>query len=177
MDFYRFIVTEFEVGITRALDSDELYLSHTVHVDGTLVASNFVHLGSFSDGTHTTSGAGLWSVVINDPSVKVDFVFQLVNAGNASSDTVEAALLGTAEQLIGIGGGSSSGASLVSGILEAIPVSGLRALALKGAGKLWDWLTTNCDGPVAVDRLSGPRFAIDNWADDDPSGQISIIQR
>ena len=178
MDFYKFVVTEFEVGITRALDTDELYLSHTAHVDGTLVASNFVHLGPFSDGTHLTpGGAGLLSVVINDPNVKVEFVFQLVNAGNASSGTVEAALLGTAEQLIGIGGKSSSGASVVSGILEAIPVDGLWALAFKGAAKLWDWLNVDCDGPVAVDRLSGPRFAIDNWADDDPNGEISVIQR
>ena len=100
MDFYRFVVTEFEIGLTRALDEDELYLSHTAHVDGTLVASDFMHLGSFSDGTHQTGDAGLASVVINDPNVKVDFVFQLVNAGNASSETVEAALLGTAEQLI-----------------------------------------------------------------------------
>ena len=108
------------------------------------------------------------SVVINDPNVKVDFVFQLVNAGNASSDTVEAALLGTAEQLIGIGA-SSAGPSVVSSILSAIPASGPWELALKGVAKLWDWLTTDCDGPVAVDHLSGARFAIDTWADDDPS--------
>jgi len=177
VDFYRFVVTEFTIGLTRALDEDELYLSHTAHVDGTLVATNFAHLGSFSDGTHQTGDAGLPSVVINDPSVKVDFVFQLVNAGNASSETVEAALLGTAEQLIGIGAGSSTGSSVVSSILAAIPASGYWALVLKGVGKLWDWLTTNCDGPVAVDRLSGPRFAIDNWTDDDPTGTISVIQK
>ena len=169
--------TDAGCGLTRALDEDELYLSHTAHVEGTLVASNSAHLGSFSDGTHQTGDAGLPSVVINDPSVKVDFVFQLVNAGNASSETVEAALLGTAEQLIGIGAGSSTGPSVVSSILAAIPASGPWALVLKGVGKLWDWLTTNCDGPVAVDRLSGPRFAIDNWTDDDPTGTISVIQK
>jgi hypothetical protein len=175
VDFYRFVVTEFEIGLTRALDDDELYLSHTAHVDGTLVASNFVHLGSFSDGTHQTGDVGLLSVVINDPNVKVDFVFQLVNAGNASSETVEAALLGTAEQLIGIGAGYSTGSSVVSSVLAAIPASGPWALALKGVAKLWDWLNTDCDGPVAADRLSGARFAIDTWADDDPSGLISVI--
>jgi hypothetical protein len=169
--------TDAGCGLTRALDEDELYLSHTAHVDGTLVASTFAHLGSFSDGTHQTGDAGLPPVVINDPSVKVDFVFQLVNAGNASSETVEAALLGTAEQLIGIGAGSSTGPSVVSSILAAIPASGPWALVLKGVGKLWDWLTTNCDSPVAVDRLSGPRFAIDNWTDDDPTGTISVIQK
>ena len=48
---------------------------------------------------------------------------------------------------------------------------------LKGIGKLWDWLTTDCDGPVAVDRLSGARFAIDTWADDDPTGTILVGQK
>ena len=79
-----------------------------MHVDGTLVASNFAHLGSFNNGTYQTGQVGI-STVINDPSVKVDFVFQLVNAGNASSDTVEAGMLGTAEQLIGIGGCGAGG--------------------------------------------------------------------
>jgi hypothetical protein len=174
MDFYRFVVTEFTVGLTRAIHEDELYLSHTVHVNGTAVASNFAHLGSFSDGTHQTGNVGLPAVVINDPSVIVDFVFQLVNAGNASSDTVEAALLGTAEQLIGIGAGCAAGESVVSGILAAIPASGPWAVALKGVAKLWDWLSTDCDGPVAVDRLSGARFAVDAWADDDPAGTILV---
>jgi hypothetical protein len=174
VDYYRFVVTEFTVGLTRAIHEDELYLSHTAHIDGTLVASDFVHLGSFSDGTHSTGDVGLRSVVINDPSVKVDFVFQLVNAGNASSDTVEAAVLGTAEQLIGIGAGRATGSSVVSGLLSAIPASGPWALVLKGIAKLWDWLTTDCDGPVAVDRLSGARFAIDTWTDDDPTGTILV---
>lgn len=177
MDFYRFIVTEFEVGLTRALDNDELYLSHTVHVDGTLVASNFAHLGSFSDGTHQTNVPGLQAVVINDPNAKVDFVFQLVNAGNPSSDTVEAAMLGTATQLSGIGSTSPSVSALVSSIIGIIPATGPWTFVLKGVGKLWDWLTTNCDGPVAVDGISGPRYAIDNWADDDPDGEISVIQK
>jgi hypothetical protein len=177
MDFYRFIVTEFEVGLTRSIDDDELYLSHSAHVDGRVVATDFKHLGSFSDGIHQTGNVGLDAVVINDPSVRVDFVFQLVNAGNASSDTVEAALLGTAEQLIGIGATSSTGTSAVSGLLSAIPASGPWAVVLKGAGKLWDWLTTNCDGPVAVDGLSGTRFAIDTWADDDPTGTILVGQK
>lgn len=50
--------TDAGCGLTRALDEDELYLSHTAHVDGTLVASTFAHLGSFSDGTHQTGDAG-----------------------------------------------------------------------------------------------------------------------
>lgn len=177
MDFYSFAVTKFQIGFTRALDADEFYLSHTAHVDGTLFASNFVHLGWFSDGIHQTDGAGLPSVVINDPSVTVDFVFQLVNAGNASSETAEAALLGTAEQLIGIGAGCKTGGSLVSGLVSAIPASGAWAVAFKGFAKLWDWLHADCDGPVAVDKLSGTRFAIDTWADDDPTGSISVIEK
>ncbi len=174
MDFYKFVVTEFIIGLTRALHEDELYLSHSVHVDGTLVASNFAHLGSFNNGTYQTGQVGI-STVINDPSVKVDFVFQLVNAGNASSDTVEAGMLGTAEQLIGIGGCSAGGESMVSSALAAIPADGAYALALKAVAKLWDWLTTNCDGPVAFDRLTGARFVIDTWADDDPNGAINVI--
>jgi hypothetical protein len=177
VDYYTFVVTGYVIGETRtAIGSDDLYLSHSVHVDGTLVASNFAYLGSFSPpGTHQTGSVGIPAVVINDPSAKVDFVFQLVNAGNPSSGTVQAAMLGTAEQLIGIGAGSGSGESAVSGLLSAIPAEGAWALVLKGAAKLWDWLNTNCDGPVAVDKLSGARFAIDTWADDDPTGTISVI--
>jgi hypothetical protein len=177
VDYYTFVVTEYHILVTRAgFDTDALYLSHSVHVDGTLVASDFAYLGQFDEGTTQQPGnVGIPAVVINDPSAKVDFVFQLVNAGNPSIGTVDAAMLGTAEQLIGIGAGSGSGESLVSGLLSAIPADGVWALVLKGAAKLWDWLNTDCDGPVAVDRLSGARFAIDTWADDDPTGTISVI--
>lgn len=177
MDYYKFVVTEFQVGLTRALHSDDLYLSHSAHVNGMVVATDFKYLGSFTDGIHQTGGVGLSAVVINDPSAQVDFVFQLVNAGNASSDTVEAALLGTAEQLIGIGAGCASGPSVVSSLLSAIPAEGPWGLVLKGVAKLWDWLSTDCDGPVAVDRLAGARFALDTWADDDPTGTILVEEK
>ena len=52
--------------------------------------------------------------VINDPFAKVDFLFGLVNAGKASSETVKQAMLGTAQQLVGVGGGGGAGLSVSS---------------------------------------------------------------
>jgi hypothetical protein len=59
MDYYRFIVTQFHVANTRSLHEDELYLSHSVHVDGVMVATDFKHLGSFNNGTYPTQAHGI----------------------------------------------------------------------------------------------------------------------
>jgi len=176
VDYYRFVVTEFHVARTRSLHEDELYLSHSVHVDGVIVASDFKHLGSFNSGTYPTQAHGIQTQVINDPLAKVDFLFSLVNAGNASSETVKQAMLGTAQQLVGVGGGGGAGLS-VSSALAAIPGPSYVTLPLMAVGKLWDWLHTNCDGPVAADHLSATRFVIDTWADDDPNGEITILKK
>ncbi len=67
MDYYTFVVTEYHIAVTRAaFDTDDLYLSHSVHVDGTLVASDFAYLGSFDEGTTRQTGSvGIPAVVIN----------------------------------------------------------------------------------------------------------------
>ena len=96
-----------------------MYLSHSVHVDGVMVASDFKHLGSFNNGTYSTQAQGIQTLIINDPLAKVDFLFSLVNAGNASAETVEQAMLGTAQQLVNVGGGG--GGLSVSSALAAIP--------------------------------------------------------
>lgn len=176
MDYYRFIVTQFHVANTRSLHEDELYLSHSVHVDGVMVASDFKHLGSFNNGTYPTQAQGIQAQVINDPLANVDLLFGLVNAGNASSETVKQAMLGTAQQLVGVGGGGGAGLS-VSSALAAIPGPSYVTLPLMALGKLWDWLHTNCDGPVAADHLGATRFVIDTWADDDPNGEVTITDK
>jgi hypothetical protein len=176
VDYYRFIVTQFHVAGTRSTDDDELYLSHSVHIDGVMVASDFKHLGSFGSGTYPTQADGIQALVINDPFAKVDFLFGLVNAGNASSETVKQAILGTAQQLVGVGGGGGAGPS-VSSVLAAIPGPSYVTLPLMAVGKLWDWLQANCDGPVAADHLSATRFVMDTWADDDPNGEITITNK
>lgn len=93
-------------------------------------------------------------------------MFQLVNAGHANPGTLDAHITGTAGQLAGIAGGAQVAGS------GPIPVG----LPLEVFADAWPWLADGCDGPVAADQLSGPRYVIDTWADEDPTGQI-ILQR
>jgi hypothetical protein len=122
MDFYRVVVTDFKVDHTRSQHNDTLHLSHTVHIDDDIIASNVVKLGDFNDGSyhtqdfvHGTDTLGIEVLVINNPSSKVTFLFQLVNAGHYSAPTVAGRVIATADQLAGIGSGlpgagSASGA-------------------------------------------------------------------
>jgi hypothetical protein len=54
----------------------------------------------------------------------------------------------------------------------AVPVG----LTLEAFADLYTWLSAGCDGPVAVDGVSGPRYQFDAWADD-TNGDISFNTR
>ena len=54
MDFYRFVVTNFKIDHTRSIHNDTLHLSHTVHVNDDIVASNVLKLGDFNNGSYQT---------------------------------------------------------------------------------------------------------------------------
>jgi hypothetical protein len=183
MDFYRFVVTDFKIDDTRALHNDTLHLTHTVHVDGDLVAYNPLALGDFNNGTYSTQSyvhgtdvLGIRNLVINNPFGKVSFLFQLLNAGNNSEATINARAVATADQLAGIGSGLvAAGAAGAAGISGAgLAAAGAVGLALEVFANVYAWLTTDCDGPVAVDHLAGPRFVIDAWADADPTGTVTF---
>jgi hypothetical protein len=183
MDFYRFVVTNFKIDATRAIHNDTLHLTHTVHVDGDMVALNALALGDFNNGSydtqsyvHGTDTLGITNLVINNPLAKVSFLFQLLNAGNISSNAVlTGRVTATADQLAGIGSGlfaaGAAGAQGISGL--GLAGAGALGVALEVFANIYAWLSTDCDGPVAVDHLSGPRFVIDAWADADPTGTIT----
>ena len=169
MDFYRFVVTNFKIDHTRSIHNDTLHLSHTVHVNDDIVASNVLKLGDFNNGSyqtedyvHGTDTLGIPSVVINNPDSKVSFLFQLVNADHDSAPTIAGRVIATADQLAGIGSGLAGAGAAGVGI----------GLAFEVFANAYAWLSVGCDGPVAVDQLSGPRYVIDAWADDDSAGTI-----
>jgi hypothetical protein len=171
MDFYDFVVAGFTITDTRSFHEDTLRLGHTAYVDGDLVAYNLVGLsGGFNNGDFATQdyvrvgqSVGLSGVVINDPFAKVAFIFQLLNAGNAPSNELDARIVATADQMV----------SLAAGLAGAGAGAVALGFALEGVIDLYSWLTVDCDGPVAVDQISGPRYVIDAWADDrDPHGTI-----
>jgi hypothetical protein len=177
MDYYNFAVTEFEISQTRA-HTDTLWLSHAVYADGDMIASSgpFM-LGDFNNGDfHTRNyvpgGRPGLTVVINDPQVNVSFIFQLVNAGHGPSSSFDGRISSTFDALSGIAAGLQAADQNLAVSLgsAAIPV----ALTLEAFADIYAWLTVDCDGPVAVDQISGPRYAIDAWADDDPNGNISF---
>ena len=176
MDFYRFAMTNFQISQTRSLHEDSLHLSHAVYADGDAIASSLVSLGDFNNGDFNTEdfthgAVGLTGVVINDPQVKVSFIVQLINAGNVPAGTLDGRVAATADQLSGIAAGLQGAAAISLGA-GAIPV----ALTLEAFANIWSWLNADCDGPVAADQLSGPRYLIDAWADDDPTGTITITR-
>ena len=96
--------------------------------------------------------------MINDPTAKVAFIFQLVNAGNVPEGALTGRLAATADQLAGIGAGLAGVGAF------SVPVF-VAALALEAIANLYSWLNVNCDGPVAVDQISGPRYVLDAWTD------------
>jgi hypothetical protein len=179
MDYYQFAVTNFQIHDTRSIHNDTLHLTHTVHVDGDLVALNALNLGDFNNGSYQTANCvhgtdvlGVRDLVINDPFSKVTFLFQLVNADHDSADTVAARTVATADQLAGIGSGIA-GLAAKDGILSAGGIAaGAIAVGFELFANIYSWLNVDCDGPVAVDQFSGPRYAIDALADDDPTGTI-----
>jgi hypothetical protein len=178
MDYYDFAVTYFYIRGTRAMSNDTLWLSHTASVDGDVVASTLFRLGDFrqqagydpQNYVPAGSGPGLIGVVINDPEAKVGFAFQLLNAGNVSGDAMNGRVASTADQLAGIVAGlSGAGATGVAAALGA-PAFAI-GLGLEAFANLYTWLTVNCDGPVAVDQLSGPKYLLDAWLDNQ-AGQL-----
>lgn len=181
MDFYRFVVTNFKIDHTRSIHEDTLHLSHTVHVDNDIVATNVLKLGNFNNGdyqtehyVHGTDTLGITDLVINNPFSKVTFTFQLVNADHDSADTVAGRVVATADQLAGIGAGLAGAGA--SGAAAAAPATLGVSLALELFANVYAWLSVDCDGPVAVDQLSGPRYVVDAWADDDPTGTGTILR-
>lgn len=173
MDFYDFAVTHFRILARRSgwEQTDTLRLSHAAYIDGEMVAYKFVTLGDFDDGYYATQDhipqgqvPGLTSVVINDPFAQVAFNFQLVNAGNLSGDVTNQRLIATSDQLAGI----------LSGLG---PVGLAFGLALEAFANIWTFVAADCDGPVAVDQISGRRYAIDTVADDFPGKQIGPLRR
>jgi hypothetical protein len=172
VDIYNFIVSDFDIHDTRALHNDTLSLSLFAFVDGDMVGSRTFALGDFDSGGYATvdlvpdpEGTRLPPIVVNDPSSKVAFSFQLLNAGNVSADALTGRAASTADQMAGIASGL---AGVDAHSIAEVMSSGafIAGLALEAFANLWSWLNVDCDGPVAVDQLSGPRYAIDAWTDD-----------
>jgi hypothetical protein len=107
--------------------------------------------------------------VMNDSRADVAFNFQLVNAGNPPGGSIPARLASSAQSIVsGATGIQGAGATQVIAALDgSASLLGLIESAglMEAFSTLWSWLTADCDGPVAVDQISGPRFALDAWTD------------
>ncbi len=107
-------------------------------------------------------------VVINDPTANVAFSFQLVNAGNPPGGSLSALLAPAAQQLFTFATGlkGSAASEVLAAADGSASLTGLLGAGLMVAfAKLWSWLSSDCDGPVAVDQISGPRYLLDAWTD------------
>jgi hypothetical protein len=171
MDLYTYTVENFFITDTRALHNDSLKLSYSAYINGDAVASRLISLGDFDNGEYSTvdyvpsdEGPGLTNVVINDPTAKVAFIFQLVNAGNVPEGALTGRLAATADQIAGITAGLSGAGATDLAAAVSSPVFGA-GLILEAFANLYSWLNVDCDGPVAVDQISGPRYVLDAWTD------------
>ena len=171
MDLYTFTVEEFFIHDTRAEHNDTLGLSYAAYVDGDMVASRLISLGDFDNGEYSTTdyvpsdvGPSLAPVVINNPAAKSAFIFQLVNAGHVDEGALSGRMAATADQLaLFTAGLAGAGAADVGGALSSAPFPA--GLLVEGFADLWSWLNSGCDGPVAADLISGPRYVLDAWTD------------
>lgn len=175
MDIYTFVVEDFIIHDTRALHSDTLYLYYSAYLDGDLVANHLISMGDLDNGQYSTidyvpsdRSPGV-VVVINDPSAKVAFNFQLVNAGNPPGGSLSARLSSTAQGMFsGATGLKGAGATEVVAVLDgsASLIGVLEgAVLIQAFATLWSWLSSDCDGPVAADQISSPRYVLDAWTD------------
>jgi hypothetical protein len=146
-------VEYFHIYDTRSLHSDTLSLGLSAAVDGDIVAHRVLaNMDSFDNGEYSPrdyvpDDGGLNEVVLNDPLATTGFAFQLVNAGHVTGDPLNGYMLGAAKAVLGK-------AAKVAGAASAFTPVGLLLGAFSQA---WSWLSADCDGPVAVDQLSGPR--------------------
>jgi hypothetical protein len=179
MDLYTLVVEEFSIHNTRATHNDTLWLGYSAFVDGDLVAEHTFRMGDFNNGTYSPasydpgSPPGLARVVMNDPASKVAFIFQLLNSDNVPPDMVSGQLTATANQLAAKGSGLPGVGSLAGDILGGGDF--WTSLVKESFAALYSWLTANCDGPVAVDRISGPRYVIDAWTDT-PTRSVDLVR-
>jgi hypothetical protein len=187
MDIYTFVVENFYITKSRAFHNDTLYLYYSAYVAQDLVASHLIYLGDdFDSGEFSTveyvpsdQSPGL-VVVINDPSADVAFNFQLVNAGNPPGGSIPARLASTAQSIFSSATGIEGvGATQVFAALDgSASLLGLIESAglMQAFSTAYSWLTADCDGPVAVDQISGPRFALDAWTDN-PAKAVRVSKR
>lgn len=172
MDLYTFKVDNIRINETRSPETDTLHLVYAAFVDGDMVAQKPLSLGDLGfvndynpdDLVPEADKGGLARVVINDPKSKVAFSFQLLNAGNVPAGALAGRVSATADQMAGIGAGLA-GAGAQS--IEEVLTGGLfwASIALEAFATLYAWLNVDCDGPVAVDQISGPRYVLDAWTD------------
>jgi hypothetical protein len=182
VDLYSLVVESFTIHDTRSAINDTLWLNFSTFVDDDMVDSWSTpkKLGDYDNGTYYTPASvrNHPPVVINDRRSKVAFIFQLVNNGNVGSGVFNARVAATADQLAGITSGlAGAGASGMGAVLTgaAAPVF-WAAIALEAFANLWSWLETDCDGPVAVDQVSGPRYWIDELTDN-VAHSISVTKK
>jgi hypothetical protein len=170
MDLYTLKVDSFSISNTRSVFNDTLHLAYAAFVDGDKVAQRVgLDLGDLGNGNYDLEGdprwalekGGLAGVVINDPMAKVAFNFQLVNASNVPAGALSGRVSATADQLAGIAAGLG-GWGLAIGI------------ALEAFANFYAWAQADCDGPVAVDQISGPRYVLDALLDTDTD--VSQVQ-
>lgn len=171
MDLFTFKVDRFRIDTTRSLLKDTLHLAYAAYVNGDLVAQQILHLGDFSDGDYDpnnflsgTVTNGLRDVVINDPTSIVGFIFQLVNAGNVPEGALAGRLAATGDQISGDLVNLAGAGATTLGAAAGSPVFAV-AVAVEALVNLYSWLSQDCDGPVAVDQVSGPRYVLDTWTD------------
>lgn len=185
MDFYTFKVDQFTIFSTRSPSTDTLHLFYAAFVNGDIVAQKLLRLGDLDSGNgdrvyhpddlvSDADKGGLAGVVLNDPMSMVAFNFQLLNAGNVPAGALTGRVASTADQMAGIASGlAAAGATSIPGVLGATATGAAAgatplfwaAIALEGFATLWSWLNVDCDGPVAVDQVSGPRYVLDAWTD------------
>jgi hypothetical protein len=178
MDLYTLKVDKFRIEETRALHTDTLHLSYSAFVNGDVVAQETIdlhhnlHLGEgFNNGDYNPDDhiyrdaqkGGLKDVVINDPTSTVAFNYQLINAGVVLPlPQLRGRLEQAAHQIVSNASGLAGAASAGFGV-------GFEMVSF-----FYDWLTIGeCDGPVAVDQISAPRYMLDYWADQSPSKSIT----
>jgi hypothetical protein len=179
VDLYSLVVESFTIHDTRSAHEDTLWLNFSTFVDDDMVDSWSTpkKLGDYNNGTYYTPASvrNHPPIVINDRRSKVAFIFQLVNNGNADAGVFNARVAATADQLAGIVSGLAGAGAQSMGEVLGGPVF-WAAIALEGFANLWAWLSTDCDGPVAVDQVSGPRYWIDELTDN-VAHSISVTKK
>jgi hypothetical protein len=163
---YIFKLDNFKVVNARSKISDKDFITFNLQVGSnqpvtaTTMVDNAYNIDNDPNGYTYIINLALDPIIISDPNTSIVFNYLIVNAGHGKDDETWKQINQAADILL-----KSSGKILetgVGGIWGAI-IGGVLDLAALGIDIGFGFLTTSCDGKVALDQVTVTGTKLNSW--------------